>query len=166
MTASAWTDDRIDRLKTLWLEGRTAEQIAADLKNGITRSAVLGKVYRMGLSAGRPARPPVRSPKPTRRTPTPAARCGKAPASPAALRRATTPVAMPARSIPDPEAGGLDLLSLRPCHCRWPYGDPRTGVVFCGRPVARGAYCAAHAEVGYRPAPGGLKGVLALARTA
>ena len=67
MTASAWTDDRIDRLKTLWLEGRTAEQIAAELKNGITRSAVLGKVYRMGLSAGRPARPPVRSPTPTRR---------------------------------------------------------------------------------------------------
>ena len=28
MTASAWTDDRIGRLKTLWLEGQTAEQIA------------------------------------------------------------------------------------------------------------------------------------------
>ena len=73
MTASAWTDDRIGRLKTLWLAGQTAEQIALDLANGITRSAVLGKVHRMGLSAGRPGRPPKRpgtGPKPPRLAPT------------------------------------------------------------------------------------------------
>ncbi len=54
MTASAWTDDRVGRLKTLWLEGRSAAQIARDLDHGLTRSAVLGKVYRLGLSAARP----------------------------------------------------------------------------------------------------------------
>lgn len=72
MTASAWTDDRIGRLKKLWLEGQTAEQIARDLANGITRSAVLGKVHRMGLSAGRSGRPPKRpavGPKPPRLAP-------------------------------------------------------------------------------------------------
>ena len=52
MTASAWTDERIGRLKTLWLAGQTAEQIALDLANGITRSAVLGKAQvRVDLSA-------------------------------------------------------------------------------------------------------------------
>ena len=61
MTASAWTEDRVGRLKTLWHEGQTAEQIARDLANGITRCAVLGKVYRMGLSAGRPERPVART---------------------------------------------------------------------------------------------------------
>ena len=56
MTASPWTDDRIDRLKTLWLDGKTADEVACDLAHGITRSAVLGKVHRMGLSVGRTAR--------------------------------------------------------------------------------------------------------------
>lgn len=65
MTKSAWTDHRVGRLKTLWLEGRTAEQIARELQNGISRSAVLGKVHRLGLSAGRPGRPPAsRTPAP------------------------------------------------------------------------------------------------------
>jgi GcrA cell cycle regulator len=65
MTASAWTDDRIGRLKILWIEGRTAEQIARILGAGITRSAVLGKVHRLGLSAGRCAGPTKGPPAPT-----------------------------------------------------------------------------------------------------
>ena len=152
MTASAWTDERIDRLKTLWHEGRTAEQIAAELQNGVTRSAVLGKVYRMGLSAGRPERPAVRK--------TPAGGAPRAAAEPPA-RSHRAKAAPP--SVPEPPSGGVSLLSIRRGQCRWPYGDPRSGVSFCGRPVARGAFCAGHAEVGYRTPPGGAGSLLALA---
>ena len=138
MTASAWTEDRIGRLKTLWLEGRSAAQIAGDLDHGITRSAVLGKVHRLGLSAGR-ARPrasvlPRPSPLRGRR------------AQPAAAVQA---VAEPASA---PEQGQATLLSVLRCECRWPYGDPKAqDFSLCGRPVARGAFCGPHAAVAYRP---------------
>ncbi len=46
----SWTDERVERLSTLWLEGRSASQIAAELGGGVTRNAVIGKVHRLGLS--------------------------------------------------------------------------------------------------------------------
>ena len=138
MTASAWTEDRIDRLKTLWLEGQTAEQIARDLANGITRSAVLGKVYRMGLSAERTASPP-RPGRPPRAARAPSERPAPAP------RSSVEPE-------PSEEIGIATLLSVRRLECRWPLGDPREpAFALCGRGVARGAYCAWHAEIAYRP---------------
>lgn len=154
MTASAWTDDRVARLKTLWHEGRSAEQIAAELQNGITRSAVLGKVHRMGLSAGRPEKAVVRK-APPERVPPPGA---------AATVGAEIRTAAPARPRPDVDlpSGGLSILTVRRGQCRWPYGDPDSGLSFCGRPVARGAFCAGHAEVGYRTPPGGLPSLLAM----
>ncbi len=144
MTASAWTEERVGRLKTLWLEGQTAEQIARDLAHGITRSAVLGKVYRMDLSAGRPAAsaraawpsccPPIQAttaPPPTR------------------------PPVSPRPCIgPDPrsERGVATLLSVCRHQCRWPLGDPLSAAFsLCGREVAKGAYCASHAQIAYRP---------------
>lgn len=138
MTASAWTEDRIGRLKTLWLEGRSAAQIARDLDHGITRSAVLGKVHRLGLSAGR-ARSrasAVSRPSPPRdRTTRPAA----------AVQAFAGPASTPGH-------GQATLMSVRRCECRWPYGDPKgQDFSLCGRPVARGAFCEPHAAVAYRP---------------
>ena len=140
MTASTWTDDRIGRLKTLWLAGQTAEQIALDLANGITRSAVLGKVHRMGLSAGHPGRPPKRpgtGPKPPRLAPT-----GSLAARP-----------IDARPVAATEHGLVTVLSVRRCQCRWPFGEPGAAdFSLCGQPVTRGAFCALHAAIAYRPA--------------
>jgi GcrA cell cycle regulator len=48
----SWTDERVDLLSRLWMEGRSASQIAAQLGAGLTRNAVIGKVHRLGL-AGR-----------------------------------------------------------------------------------------------------------------
>ncbi|MGV3652311.1 MAG: GcrA family cell cycle regulator [Devosia sp.] len=68
-----WTEERVELLKKLWLEGLSASQIAATLGEGVTRNAVIGKVHRLKLS-GRakptsaaprvrpPVRPPVRRP--------------------------------------------------------------------------------------------------------
>jgi GcrA cell cycle regulator len=48
-----WTAERIELLQKLWAEGETAASIAARL-GGISRSAVLGKVFRLRLPvAGR-----------------------------------------------------------------------------------------------------------------
>ena len=50
----SWTDERIDRLKTMWTEGATASQIADEL-GGVSRNAVIGKAHRLGLES-RPRR--------------------------------------------------------------------------------------------------------------
>lgn len=45
-----WTDHRVDELKRLWHEGKTASQIADELGD-VTRNAVIGKAHRLGLSS-------------------------------------------------------------------------------------------------------------------
>jgi GcrA cell cycle regulator len=58
----SWTNERIELLqKKLWLEGWSASRIAGELAHGITRNAVIGKVYRLGLS-GRAKVPPGKGP--------------------------------------------------------------------------------------------------------
>ena len=54
----SWTDERVETLKTMWAEGKSASQIAKEL-GGVTRNAVIGKVHRLGLSnrVGGPDRP-------------------------------------------------------------------------------------------------------------
>src|SRR5450631_3300363 len=60
----SWTDERVELLRQLWLDGRSASQISAELGLGITRNAVIGKVHRLGLSgrakSATPATPRVR----------------------------------------------------------------------------------------------------------
>jgi len=46
----SWTDERIERLKELWIKGMTASQIADEL-GGVSRNAVIGKAHRLGLQA-------------------------------------------------------------------------------------------------------------------
>ena len=58
----SWTDERIERLKTLWTEGNTASQIA-DALGGVSRNAVIGKAHRLGLQA-RPS--PVKAGEPAK----------------------------------------------------------------------------------------------------
>ena len=44
----SWTEERIERLKTMWADGATASQIADEL-GGVSRNAVIGKAHRLGL---------------------------------------------------------------------------------------------------------------------
>lgn len=43
-----WDEERTGRLKALWAEGKSAAQIAKAM--GTTRNAVMGKMFRLGLS--------------------------------------------------------------------------------------------------------------------
>ena len=64
-----WTDERVDVLKKLWLDGLSASQIAKHLGE-VTRNAVIGKVHRLGLSGratpSQPARPAFKATRPPR----------------------------------------------------------------------------------------------------
>jgi GcrA cell cycle regulator len=59
----SWTDERIDRLKELWSQGKTASHIADEL-GGVSRNAVIGKAHRLGLqSRPSPVKPNEPAPK-------------------------------------------------------------------------------------------------------
>ncbi|HWU16707.1 MAG TPA: GcrA family cell cycle regulator, partial [Devosia sp.] len=49
--AAGWTDERVETLKKLWMEGLSASQIAGELGQGVTRNAVIRKMHRLKLSA-------------------------------------------------------------------------------------------------------------------
>src|ERR1700692_2493424 len=63
------TDERVETLKKLWLDGLSASQIAKQL-GGVTRNAGIGKDHRPGLSGPGgpppPARPAFKAPRPAR----------------------------------------------------------------------------------------------------
>ena len=148
---SGWTDARVEVLKTLWLDGFSASQVARAL-GGVTRNAVIGKVHRLGLS-GRGA--PAASQLGVRRPPRP---------PPAATPRrrvvAKTPLPLP----PPPPAAAPVLVceegpgavagveALGRCMCKWPLGDPRSDTfTFCGKTTEGGPYCRNHTRVGAHP---------------
>ena len=49
-----WTDEQIELLKTMWVQGKPASEIAMTIGSDVTRNAVIGKSHRLGLS-GRPS---------------------------------------------------------------------------------------------------------------
>lgn len=60
--AAGWSDERVEKLKTLAAEGYSASQIAKTLGR-VSRSAVIGKLHRLGLNArAQPATPGQRAP--------------------------------------------------------------------------------------------------------
>lgn len=150
MTSAIWTPDNIQRLIILWKEGRTAAWIAHALGPGVSRCAVLGKVYRLGLVRGPEARRarPAAPPRAKRsREEIPASRLAPRQSGPLKVRAATPSGA----TIVTPSSPTATILSVGFGQCRWPYGcSGEAGFGLCGRSVARGAFCAAHAEVGYQ----------------
>jgi len=141
-----WSDERIEALTKLWREGLSASQVARQL-GGVSRSAVIGKVHRLGI-AGRetPTRPPTSVGRPASRTR----------ASAGGVRRPSGPPA-PRRSGPllrvvfdaPPTA---TIHTLTPHGCRWPIGEPdEPSFGFCGRlRTGAGSYCAGHAPMAVR----------------
>jgi GcrA cell cycle regulator len=141
-----WTDERVEVLKKLWLEGLSASQIAKQL-GGVTRNAVIGKVHRLGLSGratpSQPARQVFKAPRPPRPASTPAPR-----------RHAEHHMnAMPAPVFYVEEPGSATVLTLGAHMCKWPIGDPASdGFTFCGRRAdSDGPYCVNHARIAYQP---------------
>ncbi len=54
----SWTDEKVEKLRTLWGKGKTASQIA-EIIGGISRNAVIGKAFRLNLSAKIKHRSPI-----------------------------------------------------------------------------------------------------------
>ena len=140
-----WTEERTTLLRTLWLQGQTASQIAERL-GGVTRNAVIGKAHRLGLSS-RPS--PIRQ-RPAARPATQAPTAASAPRvhAPEAAKPATQPAPVP-QMAPAPSRTVKAATGSRAC--MWPVGDPKQpGFHFCGAPAEPGRpYCAGHCSVAY-----------------
>ncbi len=149
--APGWTKERVAELRRLWEEGYTAAYIASCL-GGISRSGVLGKLHRLGLS-GRivqttPKPKPQTKTAPAKAEVTPEPVPRSAPADDAAPKFKAEP--LPAE--PAPLRPGITLEDLKPRSCCWPQGDPnKPSFRFCGaRTEAAGdAYCKAHADIAF-----------------
>lgn len=125
---TVWTVEDQKKLVEMWKAGRTAADISRAL--GKTRSAVLGRAMRSGLSR-----------RPGNNTPRSKQKAGKGEGR---VRR-PVPVAVPVPA----KLYALADMSLR--QCRWPYGDPKEdGFGFCGAETTPGScYCAGHKAQAY-----------------
>ncbi|HSP25319.1 MAG TPA: GcrA family cell cycle regulator [Saliniramus sp.] len=175
-----WNDERVEQLKKLWAEGRSASQIAAEI-GGVSRNAVIGKVHRLGLSgrAKAPGASPARPREKVAIPPRPAAVPQQVPAQAAASPRPPQPasigataLAQPrlvepvAEQVPEPTvrpapvaevvvpiAECVTIMDLREGMCRWPIGDPTSpDFRFCGASAYTGVpYCDHHSQLAYQP---------------
>ena len=147
----AWTDERVDILKRLWADGLSASEIAGRL-GGTSRSAVIGKVHRLGFSGRSATKGYYRKERSYRRThvskPDKIALGDRRPRGSAGFIPDDRPPAMSEPYIPP--SARKSLLELdEQRDCKWPIGDgPFT---FCARRRESGLpYCKDHAAIAYR----------------
>jgi GcrA cell cycle regulator len=152
-----WSDDRIEQLRTLWATGLSAGCIAVQIGD-VSRCAVLGKVYRLGLAERRTARRVnslQRNGRRRRASPDTAHPWRRAfREQPKQRPNKRPPAWLRAIEAEDAAIKRVPLLELRPGMCRWPIGDPkREGFGFCGQARLEGvSYCSRHAMVAFRRA--------------
>jgi GcrA cell cycle regulator len=150
-------EKRIALLKKRYVEGAFLSAIAKELD--ISRNAVVGKIYRLGLSAkGRYGKSRAAEAK-SRWSKTPQGRraLSKSVGNRLALRICDMPKPQGVPSMkkapqrvasgaPEPTAKMLSLLDLGRHHCRWPYGD--NPFYFCGHRKETGSsYCEYHRDL-------------------
>lgn len=163
-----WCDKSLSLLKTLWDDGHSASTIAREINaatgQNLSRSAIIGKRFRIGLPGrahetkrggsrrkivktwatdGLHNRPAYKEPAPTVMEYPPLVPDGA--------------IEYEARRV---ELGLTALADLKDHHCRWPIGDPRSAEFgFCGATAVRAQpYCAHHThraapEISSRPRP-------------
>ena len=170
----SWTDERVEVLKTMWGEGKSASQIAKEL-GGVTRNAVIGKVHRLSLpgraksggtstSRSKRAAPSARSSSSTtyasRTTTTTTTRSMPRSSGATALKQeiVTDAVAYvdtrPVDDVVIPISRKLPLTELTEKTCKWPVGDPmQEDFFFCGTDCDEAApYCSYHSKLAFQPA--------------
>lgn len=155
---SAWNDERVEMLTTLWKDGLSASQIARRI-GGVTRNAVIGKRIRLGLPDRGPSRR--NASNHVRRSGTAVAKrahaldraFGGLPDGSDLRRKTSTESPAPLPAGPDlitPPDQRVALDDLAEAACRWPYGDGP--FAFCGKPKVMGKpYCEGHCMRAFEP---------------
>jgi GcrA cell cycle regulator len=146
---AGWTEQRVETLKSMWLEGASAAEIAEVLGGGVTRNGVIGKAHREKLTARGESRHFTR--------PKQHGNKGVPKAKGIIARSASRPVpGFRSEPLPEEREEGVDvtrligLEQLTERTCKFPIGDPlEPGFGFCGRPKpfdVKEPYCDRHAR--------------------
>ena len=137
---TAWTAERIERLKTCFEAGFSCRDIALEI--GLSRNAVIGKIFRLKLSRGGDQSYSERNGRPRLRRRGTRER----------LAMALTADSQSAQKLPVQSDNRCSLLELGEQKCRWPISQPaEVAFWFCGnKPVEGIPYCAGHARIAYR----------------
>lgn len=163
MSDDFWTKARVARLVAMTAQGFSSTQVARKLGGGITRNAVLGKLYRLrkqGLppKAGEPKPEP--KPEPKAAKPKAAKLPRKQHKQSFGFGAAATPnPATPPTPVPLTDYDGIDprtpgllrIMDLKAHHCRWPLNNALGGeYYFCGdKRQGMKPYCEKHNAKAY-----------------
>lgn len=158
-----WTDELVEKVRTLHGQGRSAGQIADEI-GAPTRNTVIGKIARLGLKRADAPKPKAAV---VQKAAAPGVPVAKVASKPALLKPAPPPPPKPIEAKPATTAAegapadAITIHELRDHRCHWPFGDPRDDDFrYCGAPVAaatreRGRfYCDGHLAAASVPAKG------------
>jgi GcrA cell cycle regulator len=173
-----WTDARVGELKRRWIAGESASFIAKAL-GGVSRCAVIAKVYRLGMTSD--YRAPVSAPgtreralicqleakPPADRTPKPTPKTSKVTAPHTSLMPVSVRVSSDGRRLyqlppsvalpqtPPSNTGlGKPWLEREPGECNWPVSGEGADTRYCCQPILKGSWCKSHHKSGHQPATG------------
>ena len=132
-----WTTEREQELTDLWAAGRSASEIASEME-APSRSAVMGKVRRMGLPFRAVSNRVARPRRPKMQTKPAAGNSKRIKVKPSKPIKADEPL---------PGAKLVSFVDLEHHHCRYMHGNQ-----FCGCKTSPGtSWCPDHYRVVYKP---------------
>ena len=140
----SWTEEKVNKLRELWGNDKTASQIA-EIIGGVSRNAVIGKAHRLNLAARAPSKQHSNAPK--SKEDKQVIRRGNAPMS----RKAKFQSILLDKNF-EPE-NPKSLEELTESTCKWPIGHPNEEkFYFCGRkPEGDFPYCKLHILYAFQP---------------
>jgi hypothetical protein len=172
-----WSQIALDLLEGGWGRGLSAGQIKAALAQLTppiikTRSAVIGKVHRLGLPERRTLARKTRTvttdervdvsagferPREQRAKRTRTVDAGKLKAvrisGPGRVRRTAGDEVLAIPDIVEPSGTSILMCEATESQCKWPASGDIKEMRVCGDPVKAGPYCAFHAVRGYKQMP-------------
>ena len=139
---SKWTEENVETLKSLWQTGKTAREIAEILGNGFSRNSVIGKSFRLNLSAKIKTRNSSNFNKPTSSENINTTKRG---------RKSKFKSLIIDKDF-EPE-NPKQLEALDDNSCKWPVGHPNeSSFYFCGRSSLKDfSYCKLHLLYAFQP---------------
>lgn len=148
VAGSPWTKETIANLKERWSEGYSAGMIASQM--GISRSAVMGQVHRLGLARKKTAifsLSRTNKNKPDRKWPT-----GVAYNPTPKQISGTVYIPYKPKPVEVPPPLHLGIMETTGRTCKWPYGE-KLATTYCGHATREegGPYCPAHYAIAHAP---------------
>lgn len=142
----SWSDERIERLKTLWKSGETASEIGEEL--GLSRGAIMGKVHRLDLPMRAPSGPKrdKRGFLISRDNPIVLQRKREKREEAAARMRAAR---IRDRLGDPPTNDPKDIWAISEAECRLPVKGEGAAMLYCAAP-SNGSWCPYHSRMVWR----------------